>query len=92
MSIWLQLAFELAAATLIFMTVGGADMAEERYRYGLYLNPQNNDEWFSDLAIAESKARNMSIANLGTPVAVWDSNDRTIKLFAGYEIFVPAVN
>ena len=62
----------------------------ERYRYGLYLNPQPNDSWLTDLAESERLARQMSVKNQGTPVAVWDENDQTLKLFAGYEEFVPA--
>lgn len=61
-----------------------------QYRYGLYLNPQPGDFWLTDLAEAERIARKMSVDNQGTPVAVWDENDRTLKLFAGYEEFVPA--
>lgn len=62
----------------------------DRYRFGLYLNPQPGDCWTSDLAEAERLAKTMSIHNNGTPVAVWDENNQTVKLFAGYEEFVPA--
>lgn len=62
----------------------------QRYRYGLYLNPQSNDSWLTDLAESERLARQMSVDNQGAPVAVWDENDRTLMLFAGYEAFVPA--
>lgn len=62
----------------------------ERYRYGLFLNPQPRDQWLTDVSEAERLARRMSVDNQGTPVAVWDQDDRTIKLFAGYEEFVPA--
>lgn len=62
----------------------------ERYRYGLFLNPQPGDKWLTDVSEAERLARRMSVDNQGTPVAVWDQDDRTIKLFAGYEEFVPA--
>ena len=61
-----------------------------RFRYGLYLNPQPNDFWLSDLAESERLAKKMSVDNQGAPVAVWDEDDRTLKLFAGYEEFVPA--
>lgn len=60
------------------------------YRYGLFLNPQSNDPIVESLDAAERQARQMSLANNGTPVAVWDASDRTIKLFAGYEVFEPA--
>jgi hypothetical protein len=59
------------------------------YRYGLYLNPQPGDPVVDFREAAEAKARQMSLANNGTPVAVWDSSDRTIKLFAGFEVFEP---
>lgn len=62
----------------------------EKYRYGLYLNPQPSDLWLADSVEAERRAKKMSVDNQGTPVAVWDENDRTVKLFAGYEEFVPA--
>lgn len=62
----------------------------QKYRYGLYLNPLPNDSWLTDLSEAERLARKMSVDNQGTPVAVWDENDQTLKLFAGYEEFVPA--
>ena len=59
------------------------------YRYGLYLNPQPNDPIAESLAETETKARLMSVNNNGTPVAVWNDNDETLKLFAGYEEFTP---
>lgn len=62
----------------------------ERYRYGLFLNPQPTDKWLTDGAEAERLAKQMSLDNRGTPVAVWGEDDRTLKLFAGYEEFVPA--
>jgi len=62
----------------------------QKYRYGLYLNPQANDARLTDLTESERLARKMSIENHGTPVAVWDADDRTVKLFAGYEEFVPS--
>jgi hypothetical protein len=67
-----------------------ASESRRRYRYGLFLNPQKRDPVVASLEAAESEARKMSLANNGTPVAVWDSSDRTIKLFAGYEVFEPA--
>ncbi|WP_196160778.1 hypothetical protein [Reinekea sp. G2M2-21] len=60
-----------------------------RFRYGMYLNPQDNDPTLDDQVEAENRARELSIVNKGAPVAVWDANDRTLKLFAGYEEFVP---
>ena len=60
------------------------------YRYGLYLNPQPNDPAEDTEQLAVEKAQAMSVTNNGTPVAVWDNQDRTIRLFAGYEEFVPA--
>ena len=62
----------------------------ERYRYGLFLNPQPKDPSITDLAEAERQAKKMSVDNQGAPVAVWDKDDRTLKLFAGYEEFEPA--
>jgi hypothetical protein len=62
----------------------------EQYRYGLFLNPQRRDPVLTDLGEAERQAKKMSVDNRGTPVAVWDSDDRTLKLFAGYEEFEPA--
>ena len=59
------------------------------FRYGLFLNPQPQDPVVDCRETAEAEARQMSLANNGTPVAVWDSSDRTIKLFAGYEVFEP---
>jgi len=60
------------------------------YRFGLFLNPQPSDSAETTEALAADKARAMSIANNGTPVAVWDDENRTLRLFAGYEEFVPA--
>lgn len=60
------------------------------FRYGLYLNPQRHDPVTPTLDEAELRAKQMSVANNGAPVAVWDEQDRTLKLFAGYEEFVPA--
>lgn len=60
------------------------------YRYGLFLNPSDNDPSVELQADAENKAREMSIANNGAPVAVWGENDQTVKLYAGYEAFEPA--
>lgn len=60
------------------------------YRYGLYLNPQPNDPIVQVQSEAEEKARELSVKNNGTPVAVWDNQDRTLKLYAGYEEFEPA--
>jgi len=65
-------------------------MAEKRYRCGLFLNPQENDPWFTDQAACEKTAKEMSVTNNGAPVAVWDDSDNTLRLFAGYEEFVPA--
>lgn len=62
----------------------------EFFRYGLFLNPGKSDPLVHSQEVAEAKAREMSLNNNGTPVAVWDSRDRTIKLFAGYEVFEPA--
>jgi len=59
------------------------------YRYGLFLNPQRDDSEEADLETAERKAKDMSIANNGTPVAVWGADDKTVTLFAGYETFQP---
>lgn len=59
------------------------------FRYGLFLNPQQNDPKVSDRDIAEREAKALSVANNGTPVAVWDENDRTLALFAGFEEFKP---
>ncbi len=56
----------------------------------LYLKPNDNDIYLESQQDAELKAHEMSISNNGTPVAVWDDNDRTVKLFAGYEVFVPS--
>lgn len=64
-------------------------MIAEGYRYGLFLNPQPGDVWCANVSEAERMARKMSIDNQGTPVAVWDANDQTLKLFAGYEEFEP---
>lgn len=60
------------------------------FRYGMYLNPQKNDPCVVSQGEAEKKARKMSLDNNGAPVAVWDANDRTLKLYAGYEEFEPA--
>lgn len=65
-------------------------LASERYRYGLFLNPQPGDPCITDLAEAERLAKKMSIDNGGTPVAIWDSDDTTLRLYAGYEEFLPA--
>lgn len=65
-------------------------LAKQRYRYGLFLNPQKNDPFVEDLGEAERLAKEMSINNHGTPVAVWDESNKTLRLFAGYEEFVPA--
>lgn len=62
----------------------------KQYRYGLFLNPQPNDPQLSDLAETEQLARKMSQDNQGAPVAVWDEDDHTLQLFAGFEEFVPA--
>lgn len=59
------------------------------FRYGLFLNPQPHDPKVSDRDIAEREAKALSVANNGTPVAVWDENDRTLALFAGFEEFKP---
>ena len=56
----------------------------------MYLNPQKGDPCVACQDEAEEKAQQMSIDNNGAPVAVWDINDRTLKLYAGYEEFVPA--
>lgn len=60
------------------------------FRYGMYLNPQKNDPRVVSQGEAEKEARKMSLDNNGAPVAVWDANDRTLKLYAGYEEFEPA--
>jgi len=60
------------------------------YRIGLFLNPSDNDPSEALQSDAEKKAREMSVSNNGTPVAVWDENDQTVKLYAGYETFEPA--
>tara|TARA_R110001583_G_scaffold42134_9_gene133985 strand:- start:377 stop:565 length:189 start_codon:yes stop_codon:yes gene_type:complete len=60
------------------------------YLYGLFLNPQDGDPAEETEQQAAEKALAMSIANKGTPVGVWDDSDRTLRLFAGYEEFVPA--
>jgi len=65
-------------------------MTEKRYRCGLFLNPQEGDPWFTDLNLCERTAKQMSVSNNGAPVAVWDDADNTLRLFAGYEEFVPA--
>lgn len=66
------------------------DSTKQRYRYGLFLNPQSNDPFVEDLSKAERLAKEMSINNNGTPVAVWDDSNKTLRLFAGYEEFLPA--
>ena len=60
------------------------------FRIGLFLNPDDNDPSVELQADAEKKAREMSVTNRGAPVAVWDENNQTVKLFAGYETFEPA--
>lgn len=59
------------------------------FRYGFYLDPQPGDPVASDLTEAESKARGLSVDNGGAPVAIWDNADNTLRLFAGYEDFIP---
>lgn len=59
------------------------------FRYGFYLDPQPDDPVASNLTEAESKARRLSIDNGGAPVAIWDNADNTLRLFAGYEDFIP---
>lgn len=59
------------------------------YRYGFYLDPQPSDPALTDLVEAESQARRLSVENNGTPVAIWDDANNTLKLFAGYEDFIP---
>ena len=59
------------------------------YRYGFYLDPQPDDPVVIDLSEAETGARKLSVENGGVPVAIWDGADRTLRLFAGYEDFIP---
>ncbi|WP_152456554.1 hypothetical protein [Microbulbifer sp. THAF38] len=59
------------------------------YRYGFYLDPQPNDPALTNLVEAESQAKRLSAENDGIPVAIWDDADKTLKLFAGYEDFIP---
>ena len=60
------------------------------FRYGLLLNPNEDDPKSESLREAEQCARKMSTDNNGTPVAVWDENDNTLVLYAGFERFEPA--
>ncbi len=59
------------------------------YRVGLYLNSQDNDPSYEGLDSAKSEARKLSDFNNGTPVAVWNMEDKTIYLYAGNEEFQP---
>lgn len=60
-----------------------------QYRYGMYLNPQEQDNESDDLEIAKKHARELSVKNNGAPTAVWNEKDSTVVLFAGYEEFTP---
>ncbi|MEM0550511.1 MULTISPECIES: hypothetical protein [Aeromonas] len=60
-----------------------------KYRYGFYLFPKPDDATTNDLDDAEQKAKALMSANNGAPIAVWDDNDQTVTLFAGYETFKP---
>ena len=61
----------------------------DSYKFGFYLDPQSDDPAVADLSDAETRARKLSVDNGGAPVAIWDSTDNTVKLFAGYEDFTP---
>ena len=61
----------------------------ELYRFGFYLDPQPDDPSVVDIHVAESLARKMSVENSGLPVAIWDGNNNTVKLFAGYQDLTP---
>lgn len=65
------------------------DLPKAKYRYGLFLNPGQKDPEVDSLNDAEKKARDLSLMNNGAPVAVWDEQDNTVCLFAGYEHFAP---
>ena len=55
----------------------------------MYLNPQPDDISIVTLHEAKERARELSSANNGAPVAVWNEKDSTVALFAGYEEFTP---
>lgn len=59
------------------------------YRDGFYLDPRPSGPALTDLVEAESQARKLSVENNGMPVAIWDESNNTMKLFAGYEDFIP---
>ncbi len=66
-----------------------SENSKTAYRYGFYLDPQPGDPVVIDLNEAETNARKLSVENGGVPVAIWDSADKTLRLFAGYEDFIP---
>ncbi len=64
--------------------------APPHFRYGLFLNPSRDDSRSESLQAAEKGAWQLSRDHNGEPVAVWDQNDNTLVLYAGFERFEPA--
>lgn len=61
-----------------------------QFRVGDFLHPKDTDPIVDGLEAALNHARELSTQKQGNPVAVWDANDNTITLFAGYQQFNPA--
>ena len=59
------------------------------YRFGKYLNAQPDDKLEVCIEVAKDKARQLSNDKQGSPIAVWNEDDRTLFLYAGYEEFAP---
>lgn len=62
---------------------------DPHYRFGDFFAPKETDPITQSLEDALKQARALSSQQQGNPVAVWDANDNTVALFAGYQKFHP---